>query len=164
MKLLPVSALFLALVLFGSRLTGYCENTAIVSFRSPKPVSIARGTSAELLVRIVIEDGYHIQANPVNNEFLIPASLNMASGENFVLEEPIYPVGHPITLEGSLEVLLTYEKDVVIRLPVTVKNSAMLGPENVKGELSFQPCNSRKCLFPRSIPISIPVKIIAQDQ
>ncbi len=164
MKIVSCLTLLFALILTVNQKAGYCQGTEIVSWQPPQPVTIARGESTELLVTVKIKDGFHLQANPVANQFLVPTSLTMKPGNNLVMEAPIYPEGHPFTLKGSPEVLSTYEKKLVIRLPVTVLSSAKIGPKNVTGELSFQPCNSRSCLFPRSIPVSIPVMIIAKRQ
>jgi hypothetical protein len=159
MKIVLRLSLFFGFVVLGSQQTGYCNNNAIVSLLPARPLTIVRGTSGEILATFKIKDGYHIQANPVKNEFLIAALLMMNTGLDVVQEGPIYPAGDPYILEGSQEILLTYEKEVVIRLPVAVKKSAKSGTENLTGEFYFQPCTSRRCLSPHSIPVSIPVKI-----
>jgi len=77
-----------------------------------------------------------------------------------VPDNPVYPPGHPYRLEGSTEDLLTYEDEVTIMLPVKVLDSAPPGNAVLTGKLRFQPCDDRKCLFPRTTPVVIPVEIV----
>ena len=152
--------LFVVLLLFTGYGTVFSQETPIVTIIPSKPVAIAKGQTAQLFVRAKIKKGFHIQANPAADEFLIPAILTIQATEGIMPGNPVYPPGHPYRLKGSNKDLLTYEDEVVIRLPVKVLDSAPLGNANLTGGLRVQPCDDRKCLFPRTIPVTIPVKIV----
>jgi DsbC/DsbD-like thiol-disulfide interchange protein len=152
--------IFLFLLIFMGNGVAFPQDTAIVTILPAKPVVAARGQAVQLTVRAKIIKGFHIQANPAANEFLIPTTLAIETGENFVPEDPVYPPGHPYRLEGSTEDLLTYEDEVTINLPVKIMESASPGKTDIAGKLRFQPCDDIKCLFPRSIPVVIPVEIV----
>ncbi len=124
------------------------------------PVSVAKGHTAQLTVTAKVKKGFHIQANPAADEFLIPTTLTLQASEGIILDKPVYPPGRPYRLKGSMKYLLTYEDEVTIRLPVRVMDTASVGNVILTGKLGFQPCNDRKCLFPRSVPVIIPVKIV----
>jgi len=123
-------------------------------------VTIAKGQTAQLTVTAKIKKGFHIQANPAADKFLIPTTLAVNAGEGIVVGETVYPPGQLYRLKGSLDDLLTYEDEVTIMLPIQVMDSAPTGNTNLFGNLNFQPCDERQCLFPRSIPIKIPVEIV----
>jgi len=136
------------------------QETSIVTILSSKLVVIAKGQAVQLTVRAKIKKGFHIQANPAADEFLIPTTLTVKAIEGIVLDEPVYPPGHSYRLKGSSEDLLTYEDEVMIRLPVKVLDSASTGNANLTGKFNFQPCDDRKCFFPRAVPFVIPLKIV----
>ena len=152
--------LFVVLLLFTGNGTVFSQETSIVTIIPSKQVTVARGQTAQLSVRAKIKKGFHIQANPAANEFLIPATLTIKANEGIVPDKPVYPPGHPYRLKGSTEDLFTYEDELMIRLPVKVLDFAPAGNTSLTGELRFQPCDDRRCFFPRSVSVVIPVKIV----
>ncbi len=152
--------LFLFLLFFIGNGTAFSEEAVFVTIIPSKPMAVAKGRPTQLAVRVKIKKGFHIQANPAAEEFLIPTTLTVKAGVGIVPGEPIYPPGIPYRLKGSKEDLLTYEDEVMIKLPVKVLDSALAGNANLTGELNFQPCDDRRCFFPRSAPVVIPVKIV----
>ena len=153
-------SVFLFLLFFVGNGTVFSQETALVIIMPSKPVVVTKGQTAQLTVTAKIKKGFHIQANPAADEFLIPTILTVQASEGIIPGKPVYPPGLPYRLKGGLEDLLTYEDEVVIMLPVKVMDSAPEGNANLTGKLNFQPCDDRKCLFPRSVPVIIPVKIV----
>jgi len=152
--------LFLFLFLFVFNGMAFSQETPIVTIIPSKEVTVVKGQTVELSVRAEIKKGFHIQANPASDEFLIPTTLIVQAGKDIVPGKPVYPSGRPYRLKGSTDDLLTYEDEVMIRLPVKVLDSSPLGNTNLTGGLRFQPCDDRRCFFPRSVPVMIPVKIV----
>ena len=152
--------IFSFLLFFVGNGTVFSQETAIVAVMPSKPVAVAKGQTAQLTVTATIKKGFHIQANPAAEEFLIPTILTVQASEGTVPGKPVYPPGRPYRLKGSSEDLLTYEDEVTIMLPVKVMGSAPAGNASLTGKLNFQPCDDRKCLFPRSVSVTIPVKIV----
>jgi len=150
----------LFLLFFTSNATGFAQESAIVTILPVKPVIAARGEEVQLTLRAEIKKGFHVQANPAADEFLIATTLTIEADENIVPGKPVYPPGMAYRLEGSTEDLLTYEDEMSIILPVKVLESASSGKVNITGSLRFQACDDKKCLYPRSIPVLIPVEIV----
>jgi DsbC/DsbD-like thiol-disulfide interchange protein len=149
-----------SLIFFVGIGTVFAQENAIVTIIPPKPMAVAKGQITQLTVTAKIKKGFHIQANPAADEFLIPTTLTIQAGEGIIPDKPVYPSGHRYRLKGSTEDLLTYEGEVIIRLPVQVMESAPAGNASVTGKLKYQPCDDRKCMFPRSVPVNIPVQIV----
>lgn len=152
--------IFLLLLIFLGGKTVFAQEAAIVTIPPVKPVIAARGETVQLTVRAKIKKGFHVQANPASDEFLIPTTLTIQADENMVPGIPVYPSGTPYRLEGSTEDLLTYEDEMAIILPVKVLEAASPGAANITGELRFQACDDIRCFYPRSIPVIIPVEIV----
>lgn len=152
--------IFLFLLIFVGSKTVFARETAIVTILPHKPVVVARGETVHLPVRARIKKGFHVQANPASDEFLIATTLTIQTDEYLAPDKPVYPPGVPYRLEGSTEDLLTYEDEMTIVLPVKVLESASPGMVNITGKLRFQGCDDIKCLYPRSIPVVIPIEIV----
>ena len=152
--------LFLFLLLFAGTETAFSQEAVLVTIMPSKSVTVTKGQTTQLTVTAKIKKGFHIQANPASDEFLIPTTLTVQSSKGIVPGKPVYPTGTPHKLEGSTEDLLTYEDEVMISLPVRVMESALVGNASLTGELNFQPCDDRRCFFPRSISVVIPLKIV----
>lgn len=153
-------AVFLFLLFFVGNGTVFSQETVLVTIMPSKSVAVAKGQVAQLTITAKIKTGFHIQANPASDEFLVPTTLTMQASEGLVPGKPVYPPGRSYKLKGAMEDLLTYEDEVTIWLPVKVMDSAPTGNVSLTGKLDFQPCDDRKCLFPRSVPIIIPLKIV----
>jgi DsbC/DsbD-like thiol-disulfide interchange protein len=151
---------FLFLLFFVGIGTVFSQETVLVTILPSEPVAVAKGQTAQLTITAKIKKGFHIQANPAADEFLIPTTLTVQASEGIVPGKTVYPPGQPYRLKDSMEDLLTYEDEVTIMLPIKVMDSAPAGNTKLTGKLNFQPCDDRKCLFPRSVPIIIPVKIV----
>ena len=153
-----VTVFLILLILAGSG-TVFSQET-VVTIMPSESVAIAKGQTTQLTVKAKIKKGFHIQANPAADEFLIPTTLAVQASGGIVPGETVYPPGQIHRLKGSLDDIYTYEDEVTILLPIQVMDSAPTGNTNLAGNLNFQPCDDRQCFSPRSIPILIPVEII----
>ncbi len=154
-----VTVLFFLLFFIGNG-TVYSQETLYVTIMPSKPAAVAKGQTTQVAVTLRVKKGFHIQANPAANEFLIPVTLTLQEREGFVLDKPVYPPGRSYRLKGGEKDILTYEDEVTIRVPVTVLDSSSAAKESLIGELNFQPCDDSKCFAPRSVPVVIPVKVV----
>ena len=72
--------------------TVFAQEKVIVTIIPPKPVAVAKGQRTELTVTAKIKKGFHIQANPAADEFLIPTTLTIQAGEGIIPDKPVYPM------------------------------------------------------------------------
>lgn len=103
-----------------------------------------------VVVTITVADGFHVQANPASGEFLVPLTLELDPPDGFNIERPEYPPGTAYRLEGTDSDLMTYEGTFAVKIPITASRS---GRFDVKGRVSFQACDSKRCLIPSSVPV-----------
>ena len=102
------------------------------------------------MVSITVADGFHVQANPASGEFLVPLTLELDPQEGLNIGRPAYPAGTAYRLEGTDSDLMTYEGTFAVKIPIKVARS---GRFDMKGKLSFQACDSKRCLIPSSVPV-----------
>jgi hypothetical protein len=121
------------------------------------PVEMHAGASSVVHVPVWVADGHRVQANPASNEFLVPLELEISDHDGLVFGTPVYPRAEPYLLEGADESLMTYVGEFEVFVPVAANADAAPGEHIVPGELHYQACNSRMCLFPESIPFELRV-------
>lgn len=110
--------------------------------------SVARpGEVVKFLVRIEIDKGWHINANPAQPDFVIPTTLKTNSDSSLVLFRVEYPQGHQFRLQGIEEPLLVYEERVDIKGEFKVPENAS-SQLNVQFHLQTQACNHQTCFPP----------------
>jgi DsbC/DsbD-like thiol-disulfide interchange protein len=133
----------------------------VVGVPEPEPITLAAGGTAEARIRVSVAEGYKVQANPAANEFLIPAQLALEAANGVRAGRPVYPPAQTYRLEGTTEDLLTYQGAFEIVVPLHARQTAAPGRHLVRGELRYQACDSRSCLFPTSVPVTLPVRVAA---
>jgi len=154
------------LVLSGCAGEGHADRDAeaarpIVSLGEISTVTVRPGESATMVVPVVVAAGYHVQANPAADEFLVPLELRLDGepGAAVVFATPSYPPPGRHRLVGAEGDLLTYESDVRIEVPLTVSPTAPPGPRRTRGELRYQACDARRCYFPDSLAVELVVEV-----
>jgi hypothetical protein len=115
------------------------------------------GKSNVAIIRVKVKEGYHIQANKVTNESLIPVSLEVASNRFFFIYNPLFPPYKLFRLEGAEEALNVFDSIFIIQLPIKTMPAAKEGRYFVKARLKYQACNAKTCFFPRTLNFELPV-------
>jgi hypothetical protein len=110
-------------------------------------------------VRLHIAGGFHIQANPASQPYLIPATLDLQAAEGVQARAPVYPPGTAHRLRGAAQDLSTYEGTIEIAVPVTVALDARPGERVLRGTFRYQACDARVCLAPAAAPVAVLVSI-----
>lgn len=123
-------------------------------------VTVAPGESAEARIALSLAVGYHVQANPASDRFLVPLQLRVASRGGVRPGCAVYPGGEPYFLKGASEPLRAYSGTFEIVLPLHVIEGARPGDYLLRGHLRYQACDDRACLVPSSIPIAFLVEVL----
>jgi len=126
----------------------------MVSLGAIPELQLRPGASGTIVVPVTVAPGYHVQANPAANELYIPLELEIDPVEDLQIDGITYPKSISLRLEGATEELLTYEGTVRIDVAVRVAASAEPGRHAVQGSLRYQACDSKRCFFPASIPVT----------
>lgn len=122
-------------------------------------VTILSGEKATVTVPVQVADGHRVQANPASSEFLVPLQLEIGKVDGLTFGPPVYPESEPYLLEGSDEPLVTYVGEFEVVVPVFAAEETVPGEYLVSGELHFQACNARMCLFPAFVPVELQIVV-----
>ena len=97
------------------------ESADILKITVPEIVVYA-GKSSVIKMEIEIKKGYHIQANKVNDELLVPTTIEINEDKNITTGRQEFPPSKKFKLEGTDDFLDVYDGAFEIRIPFkTVK-------------------------------------------
>jgi hypothetical protein len=139
---------------------GQLPDHQFVEINQSPECEIYPGQRKNLEVSIKILEGYHIQADQVQDPNLIPTSVTTVEVPfNIVVYNPIFPQPEPFKLRDVQDSIMVFHQTLQIYIPVEVKNEAKIGQHKIAMNLNYQACDSVKCYFPRDFPFMINVVV-----
>jgi uncharacterized protein len=144
------------------------SNTETQKINSPKNVvhvstsetDLKIGGSTELSIKLTIEAGYHINANPPTHSFLKATEIEVKPHSGFTIGSPEYPEPLVKKFEFDKEPLKVYEREAIIKIPVQATVNIKAGEYVLPAEVRIQACDDHGCLPPSKIPASFKIKVI----
>ena len=118
---------------------------------------VAREAFARVYVRV--RPGFHVQANPVLDPALIPIVFALQPSGGLQPGAPVYPPAKRFRLQGTDDDLVVLDGRFAIRIPIRASADAAPGKIVLRGALRFQACDHEHCLFPRTLPVDVPVRV-----
>lgn len=122
------------------------------------------GKNTLISIWVEVKRGYHIQANKVDDEFLVPTTLEVNDVKGITISKQEFPSAKPFKLEGTDSFLSVYDGKFLIKLTLAADAKMKTGNYELKAKLHYQACDSRSCLFPRALDFSIPVEVKMDGQ
>ena len=134
-------------------------SSADVVRASAAEVQISPGGSADAVVNVTIQSGYHINANPASDAYLIATELTLKPDDGFSVGFITYPT--PLTKKFSFsdKQLAVYEGETAIKIYLKATKSATRGQHSFAGKLNVQACDDQVCYAPGTIDLAIPVSV-----
>jgi hypothetical protein len=124
-----------------------------------KDAIVKAGDISTIKISVEVKDEYHIQANQVKDESLIPTKLELSSTDKFIMKGIKYPAPKKFKLEGTDTYLDVLDGKFEIRTFVNSQKQLPKGIYILNAKLSYQACNSKQCLFPRSVEFPIKIEV-----
>jgi hypothetical protein len=123
------------------------------------PVEIPAGGSTEAVVRVTVEPGFHINANPPSYPYLKATELEVTPTDQISVGFINYP--NPIIkkLAFAEKPLDVYEGENALKVLLKAAKSTPQGEKSLSGKLRIQACDNQVCYPPGSIDVVIPVLI-----
>lgn len=106
--------------------------------------STSQGAPFELVVRLNVAEGYHIQAATAKDPY-IPTRLEVTAPPGFRVGSPVYPA--PTETEVAGERIPVYEGPAEVHVPVSPPKD-FRGRAVLKVAIHYQACNAQSCFPP----------------
>jgi len=127
---------------------------------TPEELTLAKGESGYANVRLQIQNGYHINANPPSFSYLIGTELQLQPAGGISVDFISYP--DPVTRNFSFAPdgpLKVYEGATIVKPMIKAASSAETGKHNLSAKLRVQACDEQVCYPPGTIDLTIPVTV-----
>ena len=129
---------------------------AILSYDKLPP-----GKTSKVLIKLKLEKGWHIHANPPGDKELDTATeISLEeSALGIELDKLAYPKGKSVPRIPEGEPQSLYEDAVSVFGELVVPESAAGKSEEVVVKVFYQACNDKTCRAPTDLEIKVPVKV-----
>lgn len=115
-----------------------------------------------LTVAVAIDEGWHVNSNAPELDYLIPTRLALADEAPFELGDVSYPKGHKRELKSMEKPITLYEGKFDVTADLKLRAGTDPGLQVIEGYLRYQACNDTTCLRPKKAKFSVPVTVAAE--
>jgi len=115
--------------------------------------SVSPGMECRMAVEFAIEQGWHLNANPAQPEFVIPLTVKLQSPAEARLEEIHYPPGEMLKISGIDQPLAVYQGRTLVTGKLIIPQT-QLRTLPLKIAVRVQLCNEKNCLAPTTVVLS----------
>ena len=124
---------------------------------SAEQVELNAGETKEASVRLSITEGYHVNANPATEKFLIPTALSVKPEAGITVDKITYPKPVKGKFSYSKVPLDIYEGDASIKLTLNAARDLKPGQHTLRVEIRVQPCDHTTCYSPATITTGVEI-------
>ena len=125
----------------------------------PGQDQLIAGERAPIAVRLMIDQGYHVQAAAGAAGVTHPTGVQVASKELGQLQGVKFPVAGELNLP-EVGLLHVYEGDVVVPGWLAVPEDAPRGEQVLRVVVRYQACRNGTCEAPQTIALSVPLNVV----
>jgi len=128
--------------------------------QDPPVAPLKPGARFNVKLLAAVEDGWHLYSLKPMAEGPIPTRIWIAEGQPFSLAGAVHSPDPRVMQDASfgMEVEL-YEGEVEFTLPVRVAPGADPGARKLVVSASYQSCNNKLCLPPKTVKVEVPITI-----
>lgn len=126
---------------------------------TPDELTLAKGESAYAIVRLQIQHGYHINANPPTFPYLKATELEITPANGISVDFVSYPDALTKTFSFADEPLKVYEGETIVKAMLKAGPSAQSGKHNLSAKLRVQACDDTVCYPPGVMDVTVPVAV-----
>jgi len=151
------------LVLLAGSAWGQIPKAPSVTMAALPEVTAPRAAQTKVNLNFRVGSDFHINSNTPKSEYLIPTTLSIDVPTDIVLGRIEYPAGQDLTFPFSPdETLNVYSGDFTISVAVHPLHSVVPGKYVMHGVLRYQACDNAQCFPPKTLPVSIDLKVVKE--
>ena len=124
-----------------------------------QPVEIPAGGSADAIVRLTVQSGYHVNANPPTFSYLKPTVLEVTPTDGVSDGQIFYPKPVERKFPFAEKPLSVYEGETDLKVSLKADKAAKKGERSIPARLRIQACDSQVCYPPGAIELQIAVNV-----
>ena len=121
--------------------------------------NVPQGGTAQVAIAIAIRAPWHVNANQVTEDFLIPTDVTIEAPPGITVRGIVYPKYVEKKLAFAEAPLRLYEGTVYVGAVIDVAGDAPIGQASLKAVVTYQACDNEKCLLPQTSEVFLPVTV-----
>lgn len=158
---LKFNILLLAIIFSNLTFSQFGFNTELVKVKPFLSFENAHaGSEIKFVLKLDIEETWHINSNKPNEDFLIPTELTFNESEKFNLIKIVYPKAEDILFSFSDNPVSVYEGEVYIGGIIKISDDVIPSQINLIFNFTYQACNDNTCLPPKTITDTLRINIV----
>ena len=110
-------------------------------------------------VRMTIQGGYHVNANPPTFPYLKATALEISPSEGISVAFVTYPNGLNKKFAFAEQPLAVYEGDTDLKATLKADKAAKKGERSIPARLRIQACDDQVCYPPGMLELAIPLNV-----
>lgn len=118
------------------------------------------GSTVQVKVPVEIMQGFHVNSNVPEDEYLIPLRLTWEEDNPMTAGMVKFPTAVMENYSFSPTPLSVFTENFQLETTFTVPADATPGPTAINGKLRYQACNDRECLAPKTLNVAVQVDIV----
>ena len=139
--------------------TSQARNSVDVVKVNAHPVEIKPDGTADAIVDITIDKGYHVNANPPTFQYLKATEIELSPPKEIAVAFIVYPDPINKTFPFAEKPLAIYEGAITVKVNLKADKSTKPGTQNLPAKLRVQACDDQVCYAPGTLDVSIPLNI-----
>ena len=119
------------------------------------------GEVLKLAIAVDIQKKWHIHADKLGDEFLVPTALTVEAQAGLEVLDVAYPKSKLVKYDYSETALEVFEGETLFGALLRLAPDCPAGPRRLKVKLRYQACDDRSCLPPKAIEMTSDFEIVA---
>lgn len=120
---------------------------------------LVQGRQVRLAVELRIEPGYHVNANPPSEDWLIPVEVRVEGADGVSIDGVFYPEAQERRFSFYPEALRVYEGSVVAGVLLDIADGAAAGDHDLLVKVRYQACDDEACFAPTEATARVPARV-----
>jgi len=110
-------------------------------------------------VRLTIQSGYHVNANPPTFPYLKATALEISPADGVSVAFVTYPKAVNKKFAFAEQALSVYEGETDLKATLKSDQTAKKGERSIPARLRIQACDDQVCYPPGTVELAIPVNV-----
>ena len=128
--------------------------------KADKPLSVGiypmydkliRGKNNYIAVELKVKEGWHVNSNPANPDYLVPTTVKLNTKQKVKLTRTKFPKSKEIVVLDPSEPYHVYDGTVIIYGLLVTDPAETADEAIIEFEIGFQACRDKECLPPDKI-------------
>lgn len=120
---------------------------------------VQKNSEVKVAIKLNIDEGWHINSNVPNEDYLIPTEVIIDSSKIEVMSIH-YPKAKDIKFSFSDIPVSVYDGEVFVGFILKIPESAKLGILEVPIRITYQACNNATCMAPNDIDTVLTLEVV----